>query len=253
MSIANELNLFDCNCIIGRVGARKYDSPHTAKQLLEEMDYADIKEALVYHAMARDYDGKTGNGILLEDIGFSERLHPMFVLIPEHTGEIGDPEKAVQEMIEEGCRAVMMFPTKHGFSVSGWNSGNILRILEDNRIPLFIDAEQINWDSAYEVMKSHPRLSLVAINGGYRIDRYVYPLMEQFKNFYIETCWYGVSNGIERIVKKFGPERLLFGTNMLNFGPGVGMTNLLYADISMSDKKLIGGDNLRGLLCLKKS
>jgi predicted TIM-barrel fold metal-dependent hydrolase len=53
---------------------------------------------------------------------------------------------------------------------------------------------------------------------------------------------------IEDIVKHFGPESLLFGTNMPQYTGTAAVSLLTYADISREDKQAIAGDNLRNLL-----
>lgn len=252
MNLTDKLEFFDCNCMIGRTGVLNREVIHTSEQFLQEMDYAGIKSAIVWHAMSRDCDAVKGNEILLDEIGVSKRLYPMFTLVPEHTDEFGSIGNVLAEMKKYGVRAVRMFPLKHGFSISDWNSKNILNALEENKIPLFINIDQVEWTGVNDLLSHHKKLNVVVTTTRYNTDRFVYPLFEKYENLYFETCWYAINMGIENIVKRFGPKRLLFGTNMPEFSPGISLAHVIYSDLSFEEKKLIAGDNLRGLLCLNQ-
>lgn len=251
MNLTDRLEFFDCNCMIGRTGALNREVIHTSEQFLQEMDYAGIKSALVWHSMSRDYDALKGNEILLDEIGVSKRLYPMFVLVPEHTTERGI-SGILDDMKRYDVRAVRMFPLKHGFSISDWNSANLLNSLEENKIPLFINIDQIEWTGAHDLLLNHKKLNLVVTISRYNVDRFAYPLFEKFENLYLEICWYAINMGIENIVKRFGAKRLLFGTNMPEFSPGISLSHVIYSDLSFEEKKLIAGDNLRSMLCLNQ-
>ena len=55
------LSLFDCNCMIGKRADRKEPEPWSLEMLSRDMDHSGIAEALVTHAMSRDYDPSAGN------------------------------------------------------------------------------------------------------------------------------------------------------------------------------------------------
>jgi predicted TIM-barrel fold metal-dependent hydrolase len=65
---------------------------------------------------------------------------------------------------------------------------------------------------------------------------------------YVEISGYQGYQAIEAVVGRFGPERLLFGTNIPTFSPGGAIAAVTYADISDDAKSLIAGGNLRRLL-----
>ena len=64
----------------------------------------------------------------------------------------------------------------------------------------------------------------------------------------LETSGYHHFTGIETIVKNFGAKRLIFGTNMPYFYIPVSISALQYAELTLEEKQLIAGDNLRNLL-----
>ncbi|MFH1920914.1 MAG: amidohydrolase family protein [Planctomycetota bacterium] len=250
ISSVKDLQLFDSNCMLGRIIAPKPGFPLSVGELLEVMDEFGIAEALVYHAMSKEYHPADGNQVLLDEIAQAGRLHAMWVVMPSHTAEFPEEREMVERMVGQGIRAARVFPhaDSHNFSLSHWVSGKLLEELESKRVPLFLDQEQIGWDTVHDLCERYCRLPLVLTNVGYRVNRLLYPLLEKFENLYVELSSYCGHRAIEAIVERFGAQRLLFGTRLPYFTPGAAIGMLCYAEISPSDRKRIAGDNLRELL-----
>jgi hypothetical protein len=248
------LSFFDCNCTVGRLAVPQPGSFFTARELLAEMDYCGIDEALVYHTWAREYDPREGNRQLLAEIAGSERLKPCWVVLPHHTKETPAPDRLIVEMQSAGVAAVRIFPavTSQRWSLSEWSAGSLLSILADHRMPLFVSFDQINWDTVYRLGTSYPELPLVVTEVRYEEWRHLYPLLEKLANLHIELSWMVVHYGLETAVARFGAARFLFGTRMPIFSAGPELTHILYADISDADRALIAGGNLRRLLDARK-
>jgi hypothetical protein len=245
-----KLNYFDCNCSIGRVTYPQLLDLSNVEDLEREMDTAGIEEALVYHSMARDLDPRLGNGLLDEAISGNARLHPVWVVLPHHTGEMPEPAILLRDMERKGVKAVRMFPSKdnHSFSLAEWNSGELLGALEEARVPLMLDIEIVWWEAIAAILTAHPRLPVVAVNIGYRHDRFNYPLFARFENLYLETSRYFGTGVFEDMVSRFGSRPILLGSNMPRFTGTAVVSMLTYADIPHTDKEAIAGGNLRRLL-----
>ncbi len=246
-------NFFDSNCVIGKRSVRRPGQPGEAEiylleDLLAEMDYAGIDDALVYHSLAKEYVPMLGNRKLMDEISGHERLHPCWVVMPAGTGEMPHPRALVGEMLERGVKAVRLFPQEHSFSLSDWCSGELLRELEKHSIVAIMEIDQIGWDGLNGLCSQCPNLPLIITGLGYRINRYLYPLMDKFENLYVETSQYQNHKGVEAICARFGAERLVFGTKLPYFAPGPAMTMINYSLISDEEKKMIAGGNLSRLL-----
>jgi hypothetical protein len=245
-----KIKFYDCNCILGRVSVSKPGFIYRSDQLLDVMDYFGIDDALVYHAWSKESHPAEGNKSLLDQVRGSKRLHPQWVLLPSHTGEFPSENEVVKKMVSLGVSAARIFPhTERGnFSISEWCSGSLLAALSQKRVPLFIDLDEVNWETVHNICERYPNLPLVLTNVGYRIDRYLYPLFEQFRNLYVEISGYCSAGGIEEMARHFGAKRLIFGTRLPFFTPAAAISMVLYSGISDSEKQLIAGENLRRLL-----
>jgi predicted TIM-barrel fold metal-dependent hydrolase len=242
------LAFFDCNCLVGRRITRDEKEPYTLARLQADMDYFGIAEALVTSTLSKEYDPPTGNERLHREIRRKRRLHGCFVFTPGATGEQGPLGEALGAMLRRGVRAVRLYPKLHTFQLDEWCCGDLFDALEERGIPLFIDIEQTDWQEVAAICGRRRSLPVVVLSTGYRIARLFYPLLERFQNLHVDTSMYCPHRGLEDVCRRFGPERLLFGTKWPFHTPGPAITHITYAEISDEAKRKIAGDNLRRLL-----
>jgi len=245
-----QLGLFDSNCMLGKIVAPKAGFPLDAGELLEVMDHFEIAEAIVYHSLSKEYHPAFGNPALCQQIAHSRRLHGMWVVMPSGTGDFPAEKPLVEAMRAEGIKAARVFPhpDRHNFSLKDWCSAGLLNSLESLSIPLFVDADQVDWDTVGQLCRDHPGLPLVLTSVGYRSNRFLYPLLEKLDNLHVELSSYCGHRAIEALSERFGAQHLLFGTRLPFFSPGSAVGMLSYARISPVERKLIAGDNLRNML-----
>ena len=63
-----DLSFFDCHCMIGRFTAPESGMVFSVDEIARELEYCAIDEALVFHALAKEYSPAIGNARLLEEI-----------------------------------------------------------------------------------------------------------------------------------------------------------------------------------------
>lgn len=241
------MNYFDCNAQIGRYGVKHPEAFTTADELLKEMEYSGISEALVVHAMAKEYHPAVGNEMLLDEIE-GKPLHPCWTVMPHHTGEIPKPDDLLVSMKQKGVKALRAYPVMHQFRLSDWCAGELLDMVEANGIPLLLDSDQTSYEDVAGILRDHPKLNLALMRVYYRANRYLYPLFEKYENLCIEAATYQVNYGIEEVCKRFGVKRLLFGTGLPVTEVGPSIAQIAYAEISDEEKQMIASGNLRRML-----
>lgn len=241
------IRFFDCNIQIGNWSAPKDEQPRTAQDIAALMAEAGIAEGLAFHALAKEYSPAEGNERLMREIQ-GLPLHPCWVLMPHHTGEMAAPGDLIQEMRERGVKAAKLYPVAHQYRLSEWCAGKLLSALEENRVPVLVDFDQINFDEVALYLSAHPHLRLILLRTSYRCDRYLYPLMEKYEHLCVEIGGYQVAGGVEAIAKRFGARRLIFGSGMPVFSPGPPIAQVMYADVPDPDKEIMAGGALRELI-----
>jgi len=256
------LDFFDCNCIVGQMWTPPAGGTLTVEELLRKMRYAGIKQALVRDSMATSYHPTPGNRKTLEVTKGKANLVPAWVLLPHHTGLVQSPEKLVASMLKEGVRAAFLMPggTKqmgYRFMLDEWVCGALFRNMERHRVPVFVHLKQHisggahtfeEWRSIYGLCRRHPGLRVILLGVRSGENRNLYPVLDVCRNLHIETSCYQSFRGLEDLCKKFGPRRLLFGTCIPFLPPGGSICMVANAGIPPAEKKLIAGDNLRRLL-----
>lgn len=246
------LYFYDSNCSVGRRDAPPQSSMRTVEELKKSMEECNITRVLAYDVAGLEFHPAVGNQEICALARREQGIYPMWLAMPNHTGEFMDPEELLNKMKENGVRAVKLFPKYNAntFSLSEWCSGELLSALERAGYPVFIDLDQTDWDTVHSVCKRHPGLNVVVTDVYYRNARYFYPLLKRLDNLYIETSRLKFYLSIEDICRRIGAEKLVFGTGMGIFDPGPAVAMILYADISDSEKELIASKNLERLLRL---
>ena len=243
-----KIRYFDCSCVLGRRTVRNPGSFFKTEELVRKMGYYGVENALVYHSMAKEYNPAVGNQLLMEEIKNYTSLQGVWVVLPHHTGEFPEPSELRNELREKNIKAVRIYPGHCGFSLSEWSCGEMFSMLEECRIPLMIDLNQISWDGLHGVLSSHPEMRLILTDVHYGIGRNLFPLLKIFEHLYVETIGYKDLNGIEEVCGRFGAERLIFGSGSPEYSEGAAISMISYAGISHDEKRKIAGENLEKLL-----
>jgi len=254
----DNLQFFDAHCYVGRYRTFKPGSFYSTSDLLKQMDYYGIAEALVMHSTSREHHPLDGNAAVRSEVNGQQRLHPSWALLPPTLMEMENIAGAFSDMIAKGVKAAKLLYGSYSFPLSEWCIGDLLDRLDAHHIPTFLDPDmdvdaiepdKFNWDAVEGLCRSHPGLPVILSGARFRSsNRLIYRLMDLFPNIHLELSGYWANYGIELIVREFGASRLIFGTRMPVRDPGCAIAQLSFSEISFEEKKMIAGDNLRKLL-----
>jgi hypothetical protein len=244
------LDFFDCNMMLGTRSALKAGAIYKTCDIVKIMERCNIKEAAVYHCSALEYHPACGNTRLMDEIRPYSFFYPVWVLLPGATGDFEKGAKLLESLKSNNVRLARIFPgaQKHNFSIAKWNCGELFDMLDGGRIPLIVDINDFTWDQLVEIAHSYRNMPLILSRVGYRNDRNIYKILEKYENVYLETSFYKVFLGIEKITEVFGAGRLIFGSDMPVHSGGSAVTLVTHAQISMKEKEMIAGGNLKKLM-----
>ncbi len=245
-SDGSQLKFFDANCAFGPYRTRVFRFARTAADLIEELDFANISQALVYHTTMRFDHPAVGNDRVVKEIEGQPRLLATWALLPSQTGEQPPLQAMLAEMRRHQIRALWLFPDEHRYSLDDTTWSDQLSVFSELRIPLFVRA---SLDRVAHLLSFFPRLVVVTgSQGSNPLDRYAWPLIEKFPNLYYETSGYLVDAGIEEFCRRYSAARLLFGSGFPDNSSGSAMLTLAHAEISAADRRAIAWDNLSRIL-----
>lgn len=237
---------FDCN--IGFGVARVPPGPFaaTAQELLKEMDSCGVAAALVWHAAMRDESAQAGNRLVVEKTRGLPRLHPAWAILPPQTGEMGTVAEWLEGMRKQGVKALIAYPEQHRYLLNGLTFGPLLEEMIARRIPLILGPD---WRNVTALLAEFPRLVVIVTgHGSWGEDRYYRPLLERYPGFHVDTSNYALDGGIADAVRKYGPDRLVYGSGFPELQMGGSLMMVATADISDEARVAIAGGNLRRLL-----
>lgn len=246
----NEISFFDCNISIGCTALIAGDRVLKTADVIKRLNSCNIYHGLVSSKTAISADPASGNMKLLRELRDHPHFYPVWTIIPSATYESGSPDQIKRDLKEHDVKGVVLSPKEHGYPGSEWLCGEFYDMLCSIHMPLFIsvDPENFTWEHLYMLLENHRSLPVILRNAHYQVDRVIYKLLERFDDLYIDTTDYLVFYGIEEIVRKFGSEKLIFGSGAPSKSPGAAMTAILLSDISTEDKKKIAGENLQKIL-----
>jgi len=240
------MRFFDCNCALGIPGMQGFRFARTSAELLEEMDYCGLDQALVYHTAMRYDSPEVGNRLIQEELEPNPRLVPTWAITPSQTEELPAPETFLAQMKAHNIRALRVFPDEHQYALDERTMGDWLAMMEEKRIPLLAKTSCLKIANA---MDPFPNLIVIAMaQGPHSLERHLRPIVERYPNFYLDTASYMVDGLIERFCQRYGSSRLLFGSGYPDNCSGSALLRLVQADISDEDREAIAGGNLTRIL-----
>jgi hypothetical protein len=254
MSVEIPEYYFDACAMIGKSTQRR-STFSSVDDLLAQMASFGIAKALVSHSISFIYDFREGDEILVGEIAGHAKLTPCYTVIPFTTGEMPGPAFWDGRLAETGPFAFKIYPRTHVFMLRSLAEGDLFSYVEERKIPLFVEIDEIDYVDLWSVCSDHPKLRLIIGNRGthslfgiYREFRRIYEFLERFEDVALETSFLIGFRGIEDICDRYGAERLVYGSRMPSLEPGSSVARIQYAEIGLQEKELIAHGNIERLL-----
>jgi len=246
-----KLDFFDVNVWIGGLMNDNLGISITVEELIKKMSSLNIKKAIAYHIYQRDAHPDFGNKVLVDEIFDKPFLYGLLTLLPFQTAEVERLE--FSKLKSQRIVGFILFPKRHNYILDRITFGNFLSELEYRRFPVFFDLYSgfsVDYEGIYNILKDFPNLVCILCNLGiWNTDRYTWPLLDRFQNVYLESSFLSLyEGGLEETVKRFGGERILFGSGYPERYIEASMLQLIHSDISEEDKEKIAYKNIERII-----
>jgi len=252
------LTVIDASCAIGPRYVLPAQSPAaSADDLLRQMDRFGIAEACPSFSIAAEYCIEEGNRTILDAVGCPsrDRLHPVWIVAPHHTGEAPPPAVLLEAMRRHNVRAgKLILHSRLGYldSLDVKLCEDLLDALAGHRIPLMLDFVSFSHADTRdlgELLVHWPDLPvIVTFPKLEKEERMLYGLWEKFAQLRATLSGYQLLGGIEKVVSRFGPGALVYGSQYPFFTPLQSLLHLIYSEIEPEVRQRIAGGNMRELL-----
>ena len=233
------------------------------ENLLIELRRNYIKQSAPYHVLAKAYEANYGNALLLKDIGKdTEEMIPTWVVVPSEDAMDCTPGVFVDKLQAAGVKALRLFPSSTGnpakatrYAFTKWFYGDYFAELERREIPITVEfspnrRDEPDWPKLYGVAKAFPKLQIVLADGFQRTAWTLIKLLQECPNLYVQTSGLDVHRELEYMVEKVGPQRFIAGSKFPVSTIGTMVGQVLFANLTFEQKKLIAGDNARRIMHL---
>ena len=249
-SVQADLFIFDSNVCYGPRKVYAPGADYDLANILMLMKKRGVARAMVTSTLQSEYHPSYANVRLQAELAGRESMLPVWVILPHHTGEFPHPMQLRRQLAENRVYAVKIFPAfqYHNFPIDDFCCGDLLDMLEEARIPLFIDLDQLNWSQLDGLCHAHPSLRLLLQNVSFSVDRALFPLLDKHENLFVESSSYRQFRGLEWFVRTFGSSRMIFGSGMPYSSLEAALSMINYADIDIQDQERIAGFNLEKML-----
>ncbi len=238
---------FDSNICVGKRGLKDPREIWKSEDVLASMSRAGISGGLVYAGWARDYAPDYGNQKLLGELKKSNRFYGCYVIQPGYTGSFLMHDEIVADIRAKGMVAAKIFPKTHFFSPDEAVMGEYYRALEEAGILLLVDSGEIAWTELGSILENHPKLNVLLLGSNWAYSHNVFAYFRKYGNLHIDLSCMQSNYAIEKLVRDYGADRIVFGSGLPKMSPGAARAFIDYAEISYEDKQKIAGGNLARL------
>jgi predicted TIM-barrel fold metal-dependent hydrolase len=198
--------VFDAQICVGHSGSALSPAADRAS-LLAELDRHGVERALVYHAHAETFSPLRGNHLLEEWLGRDGRLLPLWAALPTE-----DSLAQLEALRSAGQLRAVRLVDAAGLPFVDWTHGLLLEWLSDADIPLWIALPDVDPRDLVATLGGYPRLRVVLAGAHYSQTLLVRKLMTILPNTSLELSRYESLDAINDLVRRFGPQRLLYGS-----------------------------------------
>jgi predicted TIM-barrel fold metal-dependent hydrolase len=129
--------------------------------------------------------------------------------------------------------------------------------LNRHKIPTMIPADHFEketsaytygWDQVEDICRNFPDIPVILLQPKYAAQNSLISMMRRHPNLHFTIPLAARFRQLETMVRIFGAQRAIFGTNLPFVDPALPIGMIQYGALSEDEKCLIAGDNLKRLL-----
>ncbi len=240
------MNFHDANIRIGLPLCSSLAQPLAdVDEVAQALHEHSGKSALLWHCTQIDDSPLVGNAMLAEAIRQSDCFWGSWTLLPPQTDGLVTAD-FFQRMKSNRIVALRAFPDIHRYLLCKTVFGQFLEEAVERSIPLLLSMTKgCTWPTVYRLLEEYPALHCVLCDIGiWSMDRYTYPLLENFSNVYLESSLLSLEEGgLENVVRRYGAQRIIFGSGLPDRYVEAALLQLKHAEISDDDRQQIATSN----------
>ncbi len=245
----SKFQILDAFNWVGPCARREPGTPYSLEELLIEHGRVGIRHRLCTHVESRDNVPAEGNAEMSLLASQHAGTGVVWVALPPRRFHAEPVGKFMASAEQNGVAMFTIYPKKQTHHIASWANSELYLAMEEARVPLALEMDQVTYAEVYDLARAHPKMPIVLWNCGYQDERMLIPILDLCPNVHVGLAVRFIpTDGIEQFTKRYGPERLIFGSGWPAQQPGPLITYVTYADVSDDAKNAILSGNIRRLV-----
>ena len=233
-------SLYDCHGHVGYRNQRHVCAEEPAA-LVREMDRLGVRHCFVFTWIGHG-EVTIGNDIAFEAAArFPERLSGFTAINPGH-GE-GEARRELERGLAHGMKGVKLVTPIHRYPYDGPVIEVCCRFAHEHRQFILNHV----WGPPAVMRRWLEKYPGACYLTGHSEGNFA-DLVRAFPNLYICSCPFLDWGQTEEYVRRYGADRILFGSDLMDLPVAWGLAPIFYARIPEAEKRLMLGENLKRLL-----
>jgi len=245
-----KFNIIDGHCHIGKLNTFNIQGG-MMDDFVRVMDKVGIAKAAIAPHLGLKLDVKRSNDYIAECMKkYPDRFIGMATINPNRPKEIiGELERCFDNL---QCSVIKLHPDFFKAPMNRPDYQLIYDFAAERSLPI-LNHDWQSPDRLKELATIYPQIRFIQAHNagnwdGHSEDEY-FVIAKDLPNVYVDICASPISyKSVEKLVKKIGPDKIIFGSDapFLNLAFGVG--KVLFANITDQEKQMIFADNYLNFL-----
>lgn len=201
-----QVPVFDAQICVGS-GRSAIGLAATRGALQADLDRHGIGRALVYHVHGEECSPTHGNQMLEDWLGDDARLLPLWSVLPTAASL-----EQLAALHEAGRVRALRLTSAQNLPFTSWTHGELLGWLSAAGLPLWIALPEFDARDLVATLRDYPQLPVVLTGAHYTDTLLAQKILAALPNVSLELSRYESLGAINDLVKRFGAERLLYGS-----------------------------------------
>ena len=230
----------------------------TVSDLIKRGDEAGIDRFVVQSVATTPKQVQSINNFIAQAVAQNpDRLIGLGTLHPDSE----DLKADIQHILDLGFKGVKLHPDIQQFKIDDYRCLKIYELCERENLPILMHTGDYRYDFSnpnrlLPILKIYTSLTVIGAHlGGWSVWDEAVSTLSDMPNLLVDcsSCFGFISREkVEELIKHYGADRVLFGTDYPMWPPNDEIETFLQMDLSEDDRRKIFSENAKKLFCIKE-
>lgn len=245
-----ELQFIDCGCTVGIPAIPVKRISYDKESVKKTLKGLNVKKAYCMHNLAVKNGDFRENRLLKEEFEGDDFFLPSYTFLMNNELSENAAEEFGKILKEDGIRVMNMNPALHGINLSEFFCGEYFEILDSLKMTVTMPFSAGALPGFTEIASKYKNVNFILFPQGFSRNPDLFMLMKKLDNVYSD-CSPSPGFEIEKLVERFGSERLVFASHAPEFAASTFVGRIILSTLTDSEKENIAHKNIERLTGVK--